>query len=149
MLDHLGISYTKISIYNAAFMITSILGYRLWASLIDRFGSKPVLQILILPATFLPVLWVCNAPGAHTLVPVALALSGVLFSGIMVAVTHLLYGLAPGRRPSPYYLASSSATVNLMGFLGALAGGVLVHALRDVSFQARASASDTCRSSSC
>ena len=134
MLDHLGISYTKISIYNAAFMITSILGYRLWASLIDRFGSKPVLQILILPATFLPVLWVCNAPGAHTLVPVALALSGVLFSGIMVAVTPLLYGLAPARRPSPYYLASWSATVNLMGFLGALAGGVLVHALRDVSF---------------
>ena len=134
MLDHLGISYTKISIYNAAFMVTSILGYRLWASLIDRFGSKPVLQILILPTTFLPLLWVGNAPGAYTLVPVALVLSGVLFSGIMLAVTPLLYGLAPAGGQRPYYLASWSATVNLMGFLGALAGGVLVHALRDVSF---------------
>ena len=101
MLDHLGISYTKISIYNAAFMVTSILGYRLWASLIDRFGSKPVLQILILPTTFLPLLWVCNAPGAYTLVPAALVLSGVLFSGIMVAVTPLLYGLAPAGANAP------------------------------------------------
>lgn len=60
MLDHLGISYKTIAVFSAAFMLTSILGYRLWASLVDRFGSKPVLQILILPATFLPVLWVCT-----------------------------------------------------------------------------------------
>ncbi len=135
MLDHLGISYKTIAIFNAAFMLTSILGYRLWASLVDRFGSKPVLQILVLPATFLPVLWVCNAPGAYTMIPVALVLSGVLFSGIMVAVTPLLYGLAPAGGPRPYYLASWSATVNLMGALGALAGGILARALRDVSFQ--------------
>ena len=63
MLDYLGLSYTTISIFNAVFMVTSIAGYRLWASLIDRFGSKPVLQILMLPATFLPVVWVLNAPG--------------------------------------------------------------------------------------
>lgn len=50
-------------------MLTSILGYRLWASLVDRFGSIPVLRIRILPATFLPVLWVCNAPGAYTMIP--------------------------------------------------------------------------------
>ncbi len=135
MLDHLGISYKTIAVFNAAFMLTSILGYRLWASLVDRFGSKPVLQILILPATFLPVLWVCNAPGAYTMIPVALVLSGVLFSGIMVAVTPLLYGLAPAGGPRPYYLASWSATVNLMGALGALAGGILVRVLREVSFQ--------------
>lgn len=135
MLDHLGMSYTTISIFNAAFMVTSIFGYRLWASLIDRFGSRPVLQILILPATFLPVLWVFNAPGAYSLVPVALVISGVLFSGIMVAVTPLLYGLSPAGSRRPDYLASWSATVNLMGFLGSLLGFVLVRALHDVSFQ--------------
>ena len=87
MLDHLGISHKTIALFNAAFVLTSILVYRLWANLVDRFGSKPVLQILMLPATFLPVLWVCNAPGSYTMIPVALVLSGVLFSGILVAVT--------------------------------------------------------------
>ena len=135
MLDHLGISYTLISIFNAVFMATSIVGYRLWASLVDRFGSKPVLQILMLPATFLPLVWVWNAPGAYYFVPVALMLSGILFSGILVAVTPLLYGLVPAGGQRPYYLASWSATVNLMGAAGPLTGGLLVHALRDVSFQ--------------
>ena len=134
MINHLGISYTEIALFNAAFMITSIAGYRLWASLVDRFGSKPVLQILMIPAIFLPFLWVWNAPGAYYMVPVALCLSGVLFSGILVAVTPLLYGLAPAGEQRPYYMASWSATVNLMGALGPLAGAVLAHILEDVTF---------------
>ena len=135
MIEHLGISYTEISLFNAAFMITSIAGYRLWASLVDRFGSKPVLQILMVPASLVPFVWVWNAPGAYYMVPVALCISGALFSGILVAVTPLLYGLVPAGEQRPYYLASWSATVNLMGAMGPLVGSVLARALQDVSFQ--------------
>lgn len=135
MLEHLGISYTEISVFNAGFMITSIAGYRLWASLVDRFGSKPVLQILMIPATFLPFLWVWNSPDAYYMVPVALCLSGVLFSGILVAVTPLLYGLVPAGEQRPYYMASWSATVNLMGAMGPLVGAILARVLEDVSFR--------------
>lgn len=135
MLDHLGISYTRISLFNAIYMVTSIAGYRFWAGLVDRFGSKPVLQILVVPSTFLPLVWVWNEPNAYYLVPVALFLSGILFSGILVAVTPLLYGLVPAGSQRPYYLASWSAAVNLMGALGPLIGGLLAHSLRGVSFQ--------------
>ena len=44
MLEHLGLSYTTISIFSAVNMVASISGYRIWAGLIDRFGGKPVLQ---------------------------------------------------------------------------------------------------------
>lgn len=135
MLEHLGISYTEISLFNGVFMITSIAGYRLWAVLVDRFGSKPVLQILMVPATFLPFAWVWNSPESYFMVPVALGLSGVLFSGILVAVTPLLYGLVPAGEQRPYYMASWSATVNLMGALGPLVGSILVRNLQDVSFR--------------
>lgn len=135
MLEHLDISYTTISVFNAVYMVTSIAGYRLWASLVDRFGSKPVLQILMVPAALLPLVWVWNAPGAYYLVPVALFLSGILLSGILVAVTPLLYGLVPTGAKRPYYLASWSATVNLMGAMGPLVGGVLARVLQNVSFQ--------------
>lgn len=135
MLDQLGISYTWISIFNALFMITSIAGYRFWAGLVDRFGSKPVLQILMVPATFIPLIWVFNTPTFYWFVPVALCVSGLLFSGILVAVTPLLYGLVPAGSQRPHYLATWSASVNLLGALGPAASAVLVRNLDGITVQ--------------
>jgi len=110
MLDRLQISYTEISIFNALFMLTSIAGYRIWAGLIDRFGSKPVLQILMTPAAFLPFLRAFNNPDSYYLVPIALVLGGILFSGIGVGINPLLYRpVAP--RPEAHDLSG-----NLVGF---------------------------------
>jgi len=134
MLDRLKITYTEISIFNALFMITSIAGYRIWAGLIDRFGSKPVLQILMVPAVFLPFIWAFNQPEAYFLVPVALILSGILFSGIGVSINPLLYSLLPPGENRTIYLATWSVSVNLMGALGPLLGSVLVFQLKDLSF---------------
>ena len=58
MLQHLGLSYTTISLFSAVNMIASISGYRIWAGLIDRFGGKPVLQLLLGPFAAVPLLWV-------------------------------------------------------------------------------------------
>ena len=134
MLDRLQISYTEVSIFNALFMLTSIAGYRLWAGLIDRFGARPVLQILMTPAAFLPLIWTFNQPGAYHLVPVALVLSGILFSGIGVGINPLLYGLLPRGERRTMYLATWSVTVNLMGALGPLFGGLLVAQLEGLRF---------------
>ena len=132
MLENLGISYTEISVFNAAFMVTSIIGYRSWAALVDRFGAKPVLQILLIPAAMTPILWVFTAPGSYYLVPVALFVSGFIFSGIAVAMTPLQYGLMPEGDQRPYYMATWSAATSLFAALGPLAGSFLVNALRDV-----------------
>lgn len=134
MLDRLQISYTEVSIFNALFMLTSIAGYRFWAGLIDRFGARPVLQILMTPAAFLPCLWAFNQPGAYHLVPVALVLSGVLFSGVAVGINPLLYGLLPQGERRTMYLAAWSVTVNLMGAFGPLLGGLLVAQMAGLRF---------------
>ena len=125
MLEHLHISYTEIAVYNGLFMVTSIAGYRLWASLVDRFGSKPVLQLLFLPAAALPLLWALNQPGAHYFVPIAMVLAGILFSGAGVAGSPLLYSLLPPGSQRPYYMAAWSTTINLVGALGPLSGSFL------------------------
>ena len=134
MLDRLRISYTEISIFNAFFMLASIASYRFWAGLIDRFGARPVLQILMTPAAFLPCVWAFNQPDAYHLVPVALILSGVLFSGIAVGVNPLLYGLLPQGEKRTVYLAAWSVTVNLMGALGPLMSGLIVAQLEGLRF---------------
>ncbi len=134
MLDSLRISYTEISIFNALFMVASIASYRFWAGLIDRFGARPVLQILMTPAAFLPLVWAFNQPGSYHLVPVALILSGILFSGIAVGVNPLLYRLLPQGEKRTVYLAAWSVTVNLMGALGPLLSGLLVAQLEGLRF---------------
>ena len=135
MLQHLKMSYTEISIYNAVFMVTSIAGYRGWAVLVDRFGSKPVLQMLMMPAALLPLIWIFNDAESHYLVPVALFLGGALFSGIEVSIDPLRYGLLPKGEKRTVYLASWSAFVSLLGALGPLTGGVLSRYLRDVQVE--------------
>ena len=134
MLKWLGVSYTEIALFNAAFMVTSIVGYRAWASLVDRFGSKPVLQILLIPAALTPIMWVFNSPGDYYLIPVALFIAGIFFSGISVAVQPMLFGLLPEGEQRPYYLAAWSASVSIMSALGPFTGSFLVRVLRDVEF---------------
>ncbi|MEE3234029.1 MAG: MFS transporter [Candidatus Latescibacterota bacterium] len=133
MLDRLKISYTEISIFNGLFMATSILGYRVWSVLIDRFGSKAVLQLLIIPASAIPILWIFNEPGHYFLVPVALVLSGIFYSGIGIGVNPLLFQLLPQGPKRTVYLAAWSVAVNLMGALGTLVGSFLSSRLIDFS----------------
>ena len=135
MLDKLQISYTEISIFNAFFMATSIAGYRIWAGLIDRFGSKAVLQIMVVPSTLVPFVWIFNVPDSYYLVPVALVLSGVFFSGIGVAISPLVYSLLPKGEKRTLYLASWSVAVNLMGALGPFLGSLLAYQLQDVHLE--------------
>jgi len=132
MLEELHISYTTISIYNALFMLTSILGYQVWGGLVDRFGGKPVLQILMVPATLIPLIWIFNTPESYYLVPVAFVVSGIVYSGFQVAITPMLYELLPEDERRSFYLASWSATVNLIGALGPLATSYLALALHQV-----------------
>ncbi len=135
MLDRLRISYTEISIFNACFMATSIAGYRIWAGLIDRFGSKAVLQIMVVPSAFIPFVWMLNSPESYYLVPVALVMSGIFFSGIGVGISPLVYSLLPQGEKRTLYLASWSVAVNLMGALGPFLGSVLSHQLHGVQFE--------------
>jgi len=133
MLDRLKISYTEISIFNGLFMATSILGYRVWSVLIDRFGSKAVLQLLIIPASAIPFIWIFNEPGHYILVPIALVLSGIFYSGIGIGVNPLLFQLLPQGQKRTVYLAAWSVAVNLMGALGTFVGSFLAGKLVDFS----------------
>jgi MFS family permease len=135
MLQWLGISYTEIALFNGLFVVSSITGNRVWANLVDRFGSKPVLQILMVPAALIPFGWILNEPGQYYFVPISLFLAGFVFSGIGVAVTPLQYSLLPEGDLRPYYLACWSSVVNLMAAGGPLIGGLLALYLRDIEFQ--------------
>lgn len=134
MLKDLGISYTIVAVLNGAFLASMILGYRLWPVLIDRYGGKVVLQILVPPTMLTPVLWSLNRPDAYALVPVAMVLNGLLYSGVLAAVTPLLYGVLPARGDRTTYFASWSISINLAYAGAPLLGSFLVDGLAGVRF---------------
>ena len=136
MLDRLGFGYTAISLLSALGTLSTMAGYRAWSVLIDRFGSKPVLQILIIPGALTAFLWGFCQPGSHVMVASAMFLSGLIMGGINLAVTPLQYALLPKENQDERvaYLASWSTTINLLYSVGPLIGGILVASLVGVRF---------------
>ena len=135
MLEHLGLSYTTISLFSAVNMVASISGYRIWAGLIDRFGGKPVLQLLLGPFAAVPLLWVFADADTYWLIPVALTIGGFVGAGVSTGITPLMFDLLPQGPKKPVYLAVWSASVSLIYGLGPLLGSFMSRSLAGVELQ--------------
>ncbi|MSR82546.1 MAG: MFS transporter [Candidatus Latescibacteria bacterium] len=125
MLDRLGLSYTVISVYNMIAMAAAVIGYRLWAYLVDRYGSKSIFPFILVPKIAVPLIWAANSPSQHALAPVAMVLDGFLSAGVSVAITPLLYGLLPSGDQRPTYLGCWSAALSLSYSISTFGAGLL------------------------
>ena len=125
MLDRLGLSYTTISVYNMSAMAASVVGYRAWAYLVDRHGSRAVLPLVLAPKIAVPLLWAANTAQHHLLAPVAMVLDGFLSAGVSVAITALLYGLLPADEQRPTFMGCWSAALNLSYSVATFGAGLL------------------------
>jgi MFS family permease len=133
MLKNLGISYTNVAVLNSLFMASMVVGYRVWGGLVDRYGSKAILQIMALPAALVPLLWILNRPDSYWLVPAAMLLSGLTQSGIIVSVSPLLYSILPQGGQASYF-ASWSCAIQLAMAVAPLIGGALVETFASTHF---------------
>lgn len=126
MIKTLHISYSTIAIFTNISLVVQIAGYRVWAGLVDRYGSKPILQLLMVPFVAVPLLWVFNRSDNYLLIPAIMVISGVLTSGISMAVGPLFYGLMPTGKEQPLYFAFWSTTFRTVSAVAPLLGGALV-----------------------
>lgn len=134
MLKTLGLNYATIALFTNLSMGASLAGYWFWGVLVDRYGSKPVLQLTLVPMVGITVLWVFNSPDHYVFIPVAMILGGLLSPGISVAVTTLLYGIVSERRETSMYFASWSSAVNVIYSIAPILGAVLVRRFEPVHF---------------
>lgn len=135
MLKTLELSYSTVALFNNLFMGAMLLSYWMWGALVDRYGSKPVLQVILAPMGLVILLWAFNRPGHYALIPVVMVLRGFLQSGVQVAITPLLYSLLPKQGDKSVYFASWSSSVNLAYSVAPVIGAFLVRQFEPLHFE--------------
>jgi len=130
MIKDLTVSYSAIGLYNVITLLVGILGYWLWGSIIERYGAKPVLQMLMVPRFILPLVWIFLNPGnASGILPLIMVANGLVFSGLTVAINTMLFGIVPSGSDRPLYFAvwafSNSLLNSAASAVAAVGAGVL------------------------
>lgn len=126
MLKTLHIDYATVAIFNSLFMGAMVIGYRILGGLVDRYGGKAILQILVPPCVLMPILWVFNRADFYYLIPLAMVLSGLIHAGILVSVNAILFGLLSDGRNKTTYFAAWSTAINMTYAIAPLLGSAFV-----------------------
>jgi MFS family permease len=126
MLKTLQISYSNVAILTSLLMAAMVVGSQLLSGLIDRYGSKAMLQILTIPSIITPIFWTFNRPDFYWFIPVAMILNGLIFSGMLVSVNSLLYATVPDGSNRTAYFAGWSCAIFLAYAIAPLVGSALV-----------------------
>lgn len=115
-------------------LVVGVCSQRLWGSLIDRFGRKPVMVICNLLLIHGAIAWVLvtreHWVGGLLLVQIAV----VAWHGLDLANFNMLLGLSEsraGRRSSSAYAAVHSVAIALAGTASGIFGGLIAEWTRD------------------
>ncbi len=137
MIRDLEVSYAAIGILNGITLAVGVVGYRLWGGVIERFGSKPVLQLLLIPRLVLPFVWTWLTPQNNgVLLPIIMVTNGLVFSGLTVAVNTLLFGTIPERSDRSTYFAAWAVVPGLINAAATALGGLIARLLEGYHFDA-------------
>jgi len=110
LLQDLQMSYGAVGIYSLIGGITRLLTLLFWGKIIDRFGAKPVLLATIYIGSFHPLLYVVSSPDFTALIYLDSLSSGIMWSGVEIAILKMLLGSAPERGKEMYYAIYGTIT---------------------------------------
>ncbi len=138
LLERLGFPISMVTVLLVITQGTSILFYRVWGKLSDRFSNKDVLQVTTPVFMIGVIMWTLTAVpllSYFTLLVVIIihALLGFGSAGINLASGNMALKLAPKREATPY-LASWSFVNSLAAAVAPLLGGVLADTMAGGSF---------------
>jgi MFS family permease len=134
MLSNLGMSFTLISLYSVASLSSAIFLNRLWGSLIDRFGSKPVATFCAFGIAIIPLVWLIPRRGFLIILAFEALYTGGLWAGFNLAAFNLPLANSPkANRLS--YLAMFSVVTGIAFFISSLIGGIITESLSSFAWK--------------
>lgn len=103
--------------------VANLFSLRLWGSLCDRFGNKPILMVAVSGAAIIPAVYlVSNAQNIHWIAFITQAFSGCVWAGLGLASSNLLLRVSP-QEDNALYLASFGTLSGLAMAAAPLLGG--------------------------
>jgi MFS family permease len=134
MIDSLHLSYSAIAVLTSTQMVIMGFGFRFWGAVVDRFGGKPMLQLLFIPAAAMPALWAFATPSMYYTVPIAMFFGGLFWAGLSIATSIMLYTIIPQNGQKSSYFAIWSVSVGLAGSAAPALGSAVMKILTGVHF---------------
>jgi MFS family permease len=129
LLSQLGLNVPSAIIFTVLTQVASIIFFRLWGRLSDRYSNKSVLQVTVPMYMVGVLLWTFTTlPSYHLFtIPLLLiihALTGISSAGVVLTSGNIGLKLAP-RGEATSYLAARGIVIAVAGAVAPFIGGLL------------------------
>jgi len=133
MIENLKINFSTITILGTFATFATLFMMKIWGSISDKLGNKPVIIVSGWFLILVPFLWIIAVPGKYYL-PVLLAhvISGAFMAGAALSQFNILIKLSPQENRS-VYLALFAAITGIVGATAPIVGGSLSSMLGNFS----------------
>ena len=102
MLQKLRMSLFEVQIYGSINIAASILVLRLWGRLIDAYGNRTAMRLIILLGGFNPMVWLFVTPNNYPILYLEAITSGIMWAGAGLVSTNFVLSIAPKERKQLY-----------------------------------------------
>jgi len=102
MLQKLHMSLFEVQIYGSINITSSILVLRLWGRLIDVYGNRTAMRIIIMLGGFNPMIWLFVTPHNYKVLYLEAITSGIMWAGAGLVATNFVLSIAPNERRQLY-----------------------------------------------
>jgi MFS family permease len=102
MMQKLRMTLFEVQIYGSINMAASILVLRFWGRLIDAYGNRTAMRLIILLGGFNPMVWLFVTPHNYPFLYLEAITSGVMWAGAGLVATNFVLSIAPDDRRQLY-----------------------------------------------
>ncbi|MFZ3137696.1 MAG: hypothetical protein WA126_09950 [Thermodesulfovibrionales bacterium] len=102
MLQKLHMSLFEVQIYSGINIAAAILVLRLWGRLIDAYGNRTAMRLIIMLGGFNPMVWLFVTPQNYQVLYLEAITSGIMWAGAGLVATNFVLSIAPNDRRQLY-----------------------------------------------
>jgi MFS family permease len=133
MLLNLKMSFFQIGLYTCATALVAVVSSRFWGGFIDRFNSKPVLNVCAFGIAFIPIIWLFPQKDSLWILAPEAIYSGLLWAGFNLAAFTLPLDRSP-KVDRTIYLSVFAAVTGLAFFTASIVAGYVAEFLSGWSY---------------
>ena len=102
MLQKLSMSLFKVQIYSGINIAAAILVLRLWGRIIDGYGNRTAMRLIIMLGGFNPMVWLFVTPHNYYILYLEAITSGMMWAGAGLVATNFVLSIAPDEKRQLY-----------------------------------------------